>query len=137
MLWTDAKHLRGLMAQPLYRDGHVFTIDKDFGLTCFELKGGRNCGTTRTNSRPKGRNPHASIVWLNDGDRALAQFEQELVLYRLNARATTSNRVQRCYRGKFGGTRRLPVGFAKTDGGGRGARPDSANWCVSRLAGEK
>ena len=60
------------MAQPLYRDGHVYTIDKGHGLTCFELKTGKKLWDDDNQLTPAGRNPHASIVWLNDGDRVLA-----------------------------------------------------------------
>lgn len=84
LVWTDEKNLRGLMAQPLYRDGHVYTIDKDFGLTCFELKTGKKVWDDENTLTPKARNPHASVVWLNDGDRALAlNATGELVLLRL------------------------------------------------------
>ena len=34
LAWED-KMLRGLMSQPLERDGHVYLLDKQFGLTCF------------------------------------------------------------------------------------------------------
>ena len=37
VIWTDAKNLRGLMAQPLYRDKHVYTMDRGNGLTGIEL----------------------------------------------------------------------------------------------------
>lgn len=87
VLWSDSKNLRGLMAQPLYRDGHVYTIDKGHGLTCFQLKTGKKLWDDDNQLTPAGRNPHASIVWLNDGDRALAlNSTGELVLCRLNPR---------------------------------------------------
>jgi len=85
LIWTDNRNLRGLMAQPLYRDGHVYSIDKTLGLTCFELKTGKKIWDDNNRLTPKARNPHASIVWLNDGDRALAlNATGELVLCRLN-----------------------------------------------------
>ena len=37
VIWTEAKTLRGLMAQPLYRDKHIYTMDRGFGLTGIEL----------------------------------------------------------------------------------------------------
>ncbi|TXT35228.1 MAG: hypothetical protein FD138_1447 [Planctomycetota bacterium] len=37
LAWEENKFLRGLMSQPLYRDGHVYLLDKQYGLTCFEL----------------------------------------------------------------------------------------------------
>ena len=33
--WEENKFLRGLMSQPLCRDGHVYLLDKQYGLTCF------------------------------------------------------------------------------------------------------
>ena len=68
--WTDTRNLRGLMAQPLYRNGNVFSIDKDAGLTAFALATGKKLWDDDNQLTPKGRNPHASIVWLNDGDWA-------------------------------------------------------------------
>lgn len=84
LIWKDSRQLCGLMAQPLYRDGLVYTIDKNAGLVCFELKTGRKQWDDSNRLTPAGRNPHASIVWLNDGDRALAlSAAGELVLLRL------------------------------------------------------
>ncbi len=72
LVWQDRRQLRGLMAQPLYRDGHGYTIDKGHGLTCFELKTGKKLWDDDNQLTPRGRNPHASIVWLGDSDRVLA-----------------------------------------------------------------
>lgn len=84
LLWQDRKHLRGLMAQPLYRDGHVYTFDKGYGLTCFELKSGKKLWDDENQLTPRGRNPHASVVRLGDTDRVLAlNSAGELVLARL------------------------------------------------------
>jgi outer membrane protein assembly factor BamB len=68
----DRRELRGLMAQPLYRDGFVYTIDKGNGLTCVELKTGKKRWDDENRLTPRGRNPHASIVWLGDTGRILA-----------------------------------------------------------------
>jgi outer membrane protein assembly factor BamB len=84
LVWQDRRTLRGLMAQPLYRDGHVYTIDKDHGLSCVELKSGKKLWDDENQLTPRGRNPHASIVWLGDTDRVLAlNSVGELVLARL------------------------------------------------------
>lgn len=87
---TDAKLVReerrlcGLMAQPLYRAGHVYLLDKKSGLVCFELKTGQRIWEDHRLTA-KGRNPHASIVWTGEGDRVvLLNAEGELILARLN-----------------------------------------------------
>jgi len=41
LLWEDKKNLQGLMAQPLARDGYVYSLDKDQGLMCCEIETGR------------------------------------------------------------------------------------------------
>jgi outer membrane protein assembly factor BamB len=84
LIWEDAK-LQGLMAQPLYRDGFVYTLDKGSGLVCFELATGKRIWDDGHRITPRGRNPHVSMVWLNDGNRALAlNASGELILLRLN-----------------------------------------------------
>jgi outer membrane protein assembly factor BamB len=83
LLWEDSETLRGVMSQPLYRDGHAYTIDRTKGLVCFELK----TGTVRWADHrltPRSRNPHASLVWAGDGDRVLIlNAAGELILARL------------------------------------------------------
>jgi outer membrane protein assembly factor BamB len=81
--WEDKKDLRGLMSQPLYRDGLVYLLDKQFGITCFELKTGKKLWDDENTLTPRGRNPQASLVWLGDTDRVIAlNAEGELVLAR-------------------------------------------------------
>ncbi len=86
LLWEENRYLRGLMSQPLYRDGHVYLLDKQYGLTCFEMKTGKKLWDDKNTLTPRGRNPQASIVWLNedgrtDQNRILAMnAEGELVL---------------------------------------------------------
>jgi outer membrane protein assembly factor BamB len=83
LVWEDRRQLRGLMAQPLYRDGHVYSIDKQAGLVCFELKTGKKLWDDGNRMTPKGRNPHASMVWLGGGPRALVlNSAGELILAR-------------------------------------------------------
>jgi hypothetical protein len=85
LIWEDNKALRGLMAQPLYRDRMVFSMDKANGLTCFDLATGRKLWDDGNTLTPRGRNPHASIVWINDEDRILAvNAVGELVVARIN-----------------------------------------------------
>jgi len=119
VLWSDNKNLRGLMAQPLCRNGHVFTIDKGYGLTCFELKTGKKLWDDDNQLTPAGRNPHASIVWLNDGDRALAlNSTGELVLCRLNPRGLDEQSRAKVLNGNVWGHPAFADRFlfAKTDG---------------------
>jgi outer membrane protein assembly factor BamB len=119
LLWTESKQLRGLMAQPLHRDGHVYTIDKGFGLTCFELKTGKKQWDDDNQLTPSGRNPHASIVWLNDGDRALAlNSAGELILCRLRPNGYEEQSRAKVLKGNVWGHPGFADRFlfAKTDG---------------------
>jgi len=85
VVWENNRHLRGLMSQPLYRNGYVYLLDKRDGLVCFDLKTGRKQWDDGNRLTPKDRNPQASLVWLNDDDRAMAlNAEGELILFRLN-----------------------------------------------------
>jgi outer membrane protein assembly factor BamB len=85
LLWEENQFLHGEMSQPLYRDGHVYLLDKTHGLTCFELKTGRKLWDDANQMTPKGRDPQASLVWLNDTDRAIIlNASGELILARLN-----------------------------------------------------
>lgn len=85
LTWEDNKFLRGLMSQPLYKDGLVYLLDKSHGLTCFELQTGKKLWDDDSRMTPRGRNPHASLVWLSDADRAIILNENgDLILARLN-----------------------------------------------------
>lgn len=84
LLWEENRYLRGLMSQPLYREGHVYLLDKQYGLTCFELQTGKKLWDDKNQMTPRDRNPHASLVWLGDSDRAIIlNAEGELILARL------------------------------------------------------
>lgn len=84
LLWEENRFLRGLMSQPLYRDGRVFLLEKEFGLTCFDLQTGEKLWDDGHKLTPKGRNPQATLVWTGDEDRVLAlNSEGELILARL------------------------------------------------------
>jgi len=119
VIWTDAKNLRGLMAQPLYRDKHIYTIDRDFGLTCCELATGKKLWTDDNQLTPKSRNPHASIVWQNNTNRVLAlNAIGELVLARLTPKEYEELSRVKVLNGRVWGHPAF-VGrwmFAKTDG---------------------
>jgi outer membrane protein assembly factor BamB len=85
LIWEDNRALRGIMSQPLYRDGHAYCLDKTLGLVCFELKTGKKLWDDGNRMTPRARNPHASLLWLNDGDRTLIlNSVGDLILARLN-----------------------------------------------------
>lgn len=85
LAWQDKKYLNGLMSQPLYRDGHVYLLDKFYGLTCFKLKTGVKVWDDGKRATPGGANPQASLVWTGDSDRALIlNSEGQLILAKLN-----------------------------------------------------
>lgn len=86
IVWKDNRNLRGLMSPPMFRDGRGYLIDKRHGLTCFEWATGKKLWDDDNRLTPKGRNPQATLVWINDEDRAIAlNSDGELVLLRLNA----------------------------------------------------
>ncbi len=90
LAWEDERHLRGLMSQPLCRDGYGYLLDKNFGLTCFELATGKKVWDDRHQVTPRDRNPQATLVWTGDGDRALIlNAEGNLILARLNVQGYT------------------------------------------------
>jgi outer membrane protein assembly factor BamB len=85
LVWEENKFLRGLMAQPLYRDGYVYSIDKTYGLTCFKLSTGEKQWDDGHRVTLRGRNPQATLVWLEDGDRAIILNEAgDLILASIN-----------------------------------------------------
>jgi outer membrane protein assembly factor BamB len=84
LMWEENKFLRGLMSQPLYRQGHVFLLDKQHGLVCFRLSDGQKVWSDGYRLTKRDRNPQASLVWLGNSDRALAlNAEGQLVQLRL------------------------------------------------------
>ena len=92
LLWEENRYLRGLMDQPLYRDGHVYLLDKQHGIVAFELAKGEKLWTDGNRLTPRARNPQVSMVWLGNTDpaggdatdRAICLNEKgELVLIRL------------------------------------------------------
>lgn len=120
VVWANEKELRGLMAQPMYRDGHGYSFDRDLGFSCFEWKSGKKLWDDDNQLTPRGRNPHANIVWLNDGDRALAlNAAGELVLCRLNPKGYEEDSRVKVLKGRVWGHPAFSGRFlfAKTDGG--------------------
>ena len=81
VIW-EGKRLRQLMSTPLVRDGHVYTLDREHGLMCFELKTGQQkwAGEHVT---PPGRNPQATLTWTGDGRTLILNEKGELILARL------------------------------------------------------
>jgi outer membrane protein assembly factor BamB len=85
LIWEENRQLRGLMDQPLCRDGHAYLLDKAHGLMCFELTTGRIRWSDQHRMTPRGRNPQVSMVWMGDSDRVMAMNSLgELVQARLN-----------------------------------------------------
>ncbi len=72
LIWEDRRTLRGLMSQPLYRDGYAYLLDKQFGLTCFEYATGKKIWDDAKKMTPgNSRNPQATLVWINQAARVL------------------------------------------------------------------
>lgn len=86
LIWQDNTNLRGVMSPPLTRNGYGWIIDKSRGLTCFELATGKKLWDDGNTLTPRGRNPQANLVWINDTDRVIAlNSDGELILARLTA----------------------------------------------------
>jgi hypothetical protein len=120
LVWQERKELRGLMAQPLYKDGYAYSIDRQNGLTCFEFKSGKKLWDDDNKMTPKSRNPHASFVWINDGDRILSlNSDGELILARLNPKGYSEQSRTRIIEGKVWGHPAFADKFVivKSDGG--------------------
>jgi outer membrane protein assembly factor BamB len=68
VVW-EGRNLSLLMSTPLVKGGYFYALDRFRGLKCLEAKTGKvlweNWHVT-----PRGSNPHASLVWI-DNDRAL------------------------------------------------------------------
>ena len=63
-VWHDRRNLRGVMSQPLYKDGNAYLLERRHGLTCFEFATGTKQWDDDNRMTPKGRNPQATLVWL-------------------------------------------------------------------------
>ena len=69
LLWENEENIRGLMAQPIQKDGLVYLLDRTNGLCCFEIKTGKILwdDSKEHSITPSGRNPQATLVWARDG----------------------------------------------------------------------
>ncbi len=88
LLWEENKYLRGLMNPPLFKQGKLFILDKQFGVTCFEMQTGKKLWDDNNTLTPRGRNPQANFVWLDrdNSDRVLAlNSEGDLILAEFRA----------------------------------------------------
>lgn len=81
LLWEDEENIRGLMAQPLQKDGLAYLIDRTNGLCCFEIKTGKRLwdDSEKHTITPSGRNPQATLVWAQDG-----KFENRALIFNAN-----------------------------------------------------
>jgi outer membrane protein assembly factor BamB len=90
LAWEDERTLRGLMSQPLCRDGFGYLLDKNFGLTCFEIATGNKRWVDGHRVTARDTNPQATLVWIGDGDRVLIlNAAGELILAKLDPKAYT------------------------------------------------
>lgn len=86
LLWEENRYLRGLMDQPLYRDGIGYLLDKQHGVVGFRYADGQKLWTDDNRLHLRDRNPQVSMVWLGNTDRAIALNAQgELILVRLTS----------------------------------------------------
>ncbi len=68
LLWEQEESIRGLMAQPLFKEGVVYLIDRERGLMAFELDTGDVLWDDAEDHSvtPSDRNPQATLVWVRD-----------------------------------------------------------------------
>ncbi|NBO93368.1 MAG: hypothetical protein EBV06_13815 [Planctomycetia bacterium] len=82
LLW-EGKQLSLLMSTPLVRGKHYYALDRFRGLKCIEASSGKVLWENE-HVTPRDTNPHASLAWLGDTDRALIlNTPGELLLVRL------------------------------------------------------
>ncbi|MBL9125781.1 MAG: PQQ-like beta-propeller repeat protein [Planctomycetaceae bacterium] len=87
LVYEENRNLRGLMSQPLVKEGYGYLLDKGHGLICFRLENGEKVWDDGFRLTPRGRNPQASLVWTGQGDQVLAlNAEGELILASLTPR---------------------------------------------------
>jgi outer membrane protein assembly factor BamB len=71
LVWETEDALCGLMAQPLYRDGVAYLMDRRTGVNAFEFKTGKVLWKAANQYEPKDRNPQATMVWVGQTKRVL------------------------------------------------------------------
>ena len=59
------------MAQPLYRDGTAYLMDRRTGINAFDFKTGKILWTANNHYEPKDRNPQATLVWVGNTEKVL------------------------------------------------------------------
>ena len=67
-LWRS-RRLSCLMSTPLWSGDHLYVLDKRDGLLCIHWPSGKVVWTDEHRLTPKGRNPHAALVWA-EADRS-------------------------------------------------------------------
>jgi outer membrane protein assembly factor BamB len=86
ILYEENRWLRGLMCPPLWKKSTAYLLDKQHGLTRFELSTGKKDWDDQNQLTPRDRNPQASIVWTGQGSRVLAlDSDGNLILARFEA----------------------------------------------------
>ncbi|TLD72771.1 PQQ-like beta-propeller repeat protein [Phragmitibacter flavus] len=85
--WSQEKTHRGLMSQPLYKDGIVYLLDRSEGLLAFELATGEILWKDDHHFTPKDRNPQISLVWASQPRNIAAGLNAngELFFAKLNS----------------------------------------------------
>jgi outer membrane protein assembly factor BamB len=81
IIW-EGRRLSLLMSTPLYRDGHIYALDRHNGLKCIELRTGK-IKWEGEHVTPAGRNPQASLIWVGEHTLIL-NASGELILARLS-----------------------------------------------------
>jgi outer membrane protein assembly factor BamB len=71
-----------LMSTPLVRGKHVYALDRFRGLKCIEMRSGKVIWEGE-HITPRGTNPHASLVWLDDERALILNTPGELLLVKL------------------------------------------------------
>ena len=71
LAWETETTLRGLMAQPLYKNGVAYLMDRHTGVNAFEFKTGNILWQAGHHYEPAARNPQATMVWTGNGNQVL------------------------------------------------------------------
>lgn len=99
LLWEENRFTRGLMDQPIVRDGYAYLLEKQHGTVCFELAKGEKIWTDENKLHPRDRNPQVSMVWLTtsperqhaSGRAICLNAQGELILIRLSPAGLTED----------------------------------------------
>lgn len=65
-LWRS-RRLSCLMSTPLWSGDHLYVLDKRDGLLCIHWPSGKLVWSDEHRLTPRGRNPHATLVWAEEG----------------------------------------------------------------------